>query len=248
MSSQEFSAGGYRYIPGVFQYSAGVAALEGFRIERVMFARPVPLRQGFDRIAAHLAAIGRPAAAFSACELRSPAPMSEAAFAAFNTLYVSVLSEWGIVRDALNPVARSNVCPELTPPAEPSFHAFSFTVPKVGAPPTFVISGSGEVPEGKANYRDHIVRPGDASPAGLKAKASFVLDEMERRLAALGFGWADVTATQVYSVHDIHPLLADPIIPRGAAPQGVVWHYCRPPVAGLDYEMDCRGVAVERVI
>ena len=38
MSSLQFAAGGYRYIPGVFQYSAGVAALDGFRIERVIFA------------------------------------------------------------------------------------------------------------------------------------------------------------------------------------------------------------------
>jgi hypothetical protein len=161
---------------------------------------------------------------------------------------VSVLSDWGIVRDGFNPVARSNVCPEQAPPAEPSFHAFSFTVPEHGAAPSFVISGSGEVPEGKANYRDHIVSPGDTSQVGLRAKATFVLAEMERRLTALGFGWADVTVTQVYSVHDIHPLFVEAIMPRGAAAHGILWHYCRPPVAGLDYEMDCRGISVERVI
>jgi hypothetical protein len=38
-SSQEasvvkFAAGGFRYIPAVFQYSAGVAASAGFRIRR----------------------------------------------------------------------------------------------------------------------------------------------------------------------------------------------------------------------
>ena len=33
-------ADGYRYIPAVFQYSAGVAALPGFRIERIRFAEP----------------------------------------------------------------------------------------------------------------------------------------------------------------------------------------------------------------
>jgi len=248
MSCLEFSPGGYRFVPGVFQYSAGVAALDGFRVERVMFTRPVPLTEGFQRIASHLAALGRPPAAFCACELRSPAPMSEAAFTAFNQLYVATLSGWGIVRDGLNPVARSNVCPEQAPPPEPSFHAFSFTVPEHGAAPSFVISGSGEVPEGKANYRDHIVAPGDTSQVGLRAKATFVLAEMERRLAALGSGWADVTATQVYTVHDIHPFLGDAIVARGAAANGIVWHYCRPPVAGLDYEMDCRGVAVERLI
>ncbi len=35
------AAGGYRYIPGVFQYSAGVRALPGFEIVRVQFREPL---------------------------------------------------------------------------------------------------------------------------------------------------------------------------------------------------------------
>jgi hypothetical protein len=66
--------------------------------------------------------------------------------------------------------------------------------------------------------------------------------------AAKGFGWADVTATQVYTVFDIHPLLADEIVHRGAASAGLTWHYARPPVRDLEYEMDCRAIAAERVI
>jgi hypothetical protein len=247
MSTLAFEAGGYRYIPGVFQYSAGVAAADGFRIERVTFRRPVPLREGFARIAAHLRAVSRPPTAFCACELRSPEPMSEAVFRAFNELYVGVLTEWGIVAEGRNPVARSNVCPEIAPPPEPSFHAFSFIVPEAGAAPSFVVAGSGEVPEGKSNYRDHVVRPGDTSPAGLRAKAEYVLGEMERRMAAMGFGWSDSTATQAYTVHDLHPFLAEAIVARGAAPLGLTWQFCRPPVAGLDYEMDCRAVSLERI-
>lgn len=248
MSIPEFAAGGYRYVPGVFQYSAAVAAVDGFHIERVMFARSVPLGEGFARIAAYLAAAGRPLAAFCACELRSPAPMTEDGFRAFNESYVSVLTDWGIVSDGRNPVARSNVCPEVAPPPEPSFHAFSFTMPAEGAAPSFVIAGSGEAPEGKATYRDHVVRPGDVGAEGLRAKADFVLTEMERRMSALGFAWRDTTATQVYTVHDLHPFLGDAIVARGAAAHGLTWHYCRPPVRGLDYEMDCRGILVERVI
>ena len=147
---------------------------------------------------------------------------------------------------ATNPVARSNVCPAIDPPAEPSFHAFAYTELAPDAEPSFIVAGSGEAPEGRANYRDHIVRLGDVSPAGLREKARFVLDEMERRLSAMGFGWADTTATQVYTVHDIHPLLADEIVRRGAARSGLTWHYNRPPVVDLEYEMDCRGVALER--
>ena len=47
---------------------------------------------------------------------------------------------------------------------------------------------------------------------------------------------------------DLHPLLGDEIVARGAAPAGLTWHYCRPPIVGLEYEMDLRGVALERVI
>ena len=49
----------------------------------------------------------------------------------------------------------------------------------------------------------------------------FVLGAMEQRMAALGFVWADVTATQVYTVFDIHPLLADEIVRRGASRDGL---------------------------
>jgi hypothetical protein len=243
-----FPTGGYGFIPGVFQYSAGVAAEPGFEIERVRLRRPVPLAEGFCVVAAQLAARGRPVAAFAACELRSPAPFNEAEFAAFNRAYIHTLERWGLYRDGLNPVARSNVCPEVRPPTEPCLYAFSYTVP---APPdrpgSFVVAGSGEAPEGKGSYRDHLVAPGDTSPAGLRAKARWVLGEMERRLKALGFGWADATATQLYTVFDAHPFLADELAARGVMEGGLTCHYCRPPVVGIDYEMDVRGVRDEIV-
>jgi len=75
LMTQKVAEGGFRFIPGVYQYSAGVAAEAGFRLERMRFAEPIPLMAGFARIAAYLDAIGRPKAAFAACELRSPAPL-----------------------------------------------------------------------------------------------------------------------------------------------------------------------------
>ena len=125
--------------------------------------------------------------------------------------------------------------------------AFSFTVKEARAP-SFVIAGSGEVPEGRGVYGNNIVARGDTSPAGLRAKARAVLTEMERRLDHLGFSWGKTSAVQAYSVHDIHPFLAEEIVRRGAARNGLTWHYCRPPVLELEYEMDCRGVGVERVV
>jgi hypothetical protein len=250
MTTNIFVPGGYRYIPAVFQYSGGVAAEPGFAIERVRFQRPVPLAEGFRGIEALLAAAKRPLTSFCACELRSPAPFTEAGFIAFNELYVGTLAKWGVYDAAsrANPVARSNVCPELDKPAAPSFHAFCYTVPDAAAPPTFVVAGSGEAPEGKGSYGKFIVRPGDTSTDGMREKARTVLAEMERRMALLGFTWKETTAAQVYTVYDIHPFLADEIVRRGAAEHGLTWQFCRPPVVGLDYEMDCRGLTGERVV
>jgi hypothetical protein len=245
----EFHQGGYRYLPGVFQYSAGVSALAGFELTRVTFREAPPLHEGFRRAEEIIKAAGRPLTAFCACELRSPAQFSEPAFRAFNQSYVEVLNRWGLIVDDANPVARSNVCPELSAPAEPVMYAFSYTVPAAApAPVSFVIAGSGEVPEGKSNYRDHIVSPGDVSPAGMRAKVRFVREEMERRLAGFGLGWRDVTATQAYSIRDFHDCLGDELIATGTARHGLVWHYCRPPIVGLDFEMDCRGISREIVV
>ncbi|MBX9823957.1 MAG: hypothetical protein K2Y27_03085 [Xanthobacteraceae bacterium] len=247
MSVHPFKSGGYRFVEGVFQYSAGVAAEPGHRIVRVQFRAPVPLEDGFRRIERIITSAGRPLTAFCACELRSSAPFTEAGFTAFNKIYVGTLERWNIYDGKTNPVARSNVCPAIDPPPAPSFHAFSYTEAAAGAEPSFVVAGSGEAPEGRGNYRDHIVRLGDVSPAGMLEKARFVLGEMERRMGALGFGWKDATATQLYTVHNVHPFIEAEIVRRGAARSGLTWHYNRPPVVDLEYEMDCRGVSVERV-
>jgi hypothetical protein len=247
-STQVFAPGNYRFVPGVFQYSAGVAAEPGYRIERVRFLKPVPLAEGFRLIEQTLRAAGRPLTAFCACELRSPAPFDEAGFEAFNRAYVGTLTQWGIFDGKTNPIARSNVCPAIDPPEVPSFYAFSYTVADASAAPSFVVAGSGEAPEGKGNYKDHLISLGDVSTEGLRNKARFVLAEMENRMRALGFKWSDTTAAQLYTVHDIHPFIADEIGRRGAMKGGLTWHLNRPPVVDLEYEMDCRGVHVERVL
>jgi hypothetical protein len=245
---QSFTPGGYRFIPAVFQYSGGAAALPGFAIRRVRFLRPVPLAQGFERIEQFIRDAGRPLTSFCACELRSPAPFSDAGFRAFNEIYVVTLRKWGLYDGSTNPVARSNVCPEIDAPPEPSFHALSFTVPAVDAAPSFVIAGSGEAREGTGPYAERTVRYGETGADAMREKARYVLGEMERRMGLFGRGWADTTATQVYTVYDLHPFLADEIVRRGAARAGLTWHFCRPPVQGLDYEMDCRAVYDERVV
>lgn len=248
MSVLPFDAGGYRFIDAVFQYSGGAAAQPGHSIVRVQFHDPLPLKQGFKRIEEILSLAGRPHTALCACELRSPAPFTEAGFREFNEIYARTLKRWGLFDGKHNPVARSNVCPVLAPPVSPSVYAFAYAEPsRSNARPSFIVSGGAEVPEGRKNYRDHIVRLGDLSAEGLEEKARWVLTEMERRLAALGFSWSDVTATNVYTIHNIYPFLAEEIVRRGAARGGLTWHYCRPPVRDLEYEMDCRGLATEYV-
>jgi hypothetical protein len=243
-----FEPGGFRFLQGGFPYSAGVAALPGFAIRRVRLARPLPVAAGFDAIAAVLQAAGRPLQALCAAELRSPQPFTMDGFKGFNRGYVAVLERWGLVRDGLNPVARSNVCPRFDAPAEPVFHAFSFTVPAGdGAAGDVVVAGSGEWPEGEP-FPEGIVARGDLSPAGLAAKADYVLRTMRARCAGLQGDWAALTAAQVYTVHDIHPLLPTHFAPAGLTAMGLTWHVCAPPILELEFEMDVRRVRDERVV
>jgi hypothetical protein len=195
----------------------GFDAIEGYRLHETLAAsrrlrcdRRLPRRHRTlaDRVLRLRAAL--------------PAQFTDAGFVAFNRHYVERLAAWGIFRDEVNPVARSNVCPEIDPPATPSFYAFSYTAPSENRTTrSFVAAGSGEAREGGPSYEGRIIRRGDQSPEAMREKARFVLGAMEQRVAALGFGWADVTATQVYTIFDIHPLLADEIVRRGASPGGL---------------------------
>src|SRR5260370_27076608 len=250
--THEFSAGNYRFIPAVFQYSSGAAASSGYEIERVRFDSLLPLAEGFAQVAKYIQAAGRPLTSFCACELRSPAAFTEHGFRTFNEHYVKTLAEWGLFDGTINPVARSNVCPEIDPPAEPSFYAFSFTRPSqgtgIGTTPTFVIAGGAEARGGAGSYPERIVRYRDLSPDGLREKVRFTTGEMEARLGAFGLSWKDTTAVQASPLHDFHSAIVDELGRRGAAPSRLTWHFARPPVIDLEYEMDCRRITRETVI
>src|SRR5437868_4890558 len=131
--------------PAMTQYSSGAAANPGYEIERVRFDKWLPLADGFAQAAKYIQGAGRPLTSFCACELRSPAAFTEDGFRQFNEHYVKTLVEWGIYDGSVNPVARSNVCPEIDPPTEPSFYAFSFTRPGTSTMPSFVIAGGAEL-------------------------------------------------------------------------------------------------------
>ena len=114
--------------------------------------------------------------------------------------------------------------------------------------PTFVIAGSAELRDGNGSYSERTVRYRDLSPDGVREKVRFTVGSMESRLGAFGFGWKDTTAVQAYTVHDFHPVVADELVRRGATRSGLTWHFARPPVIDLEYEMDCRRVMRETVI
>ncbi|MDB5927802.1 MAG: hypothetical protein JWN13_6738 [Betaproteobacteria bacterium] len=243
-----FQPGNYRYIEAVFQYSGGIAAERGYEIERARFIKPLPLRDAYAAVETHLTSIGRPSTAFAACELRSPEPFTDQGFYEFNKTYVTTLERWGIYKSGeppVNPVARTNVCPVYDKPAEPVMYAFSYSVPqqpgKSTARGSFILSGSGDARASGNTYRDRIVRPDDTSPEALREKVRFVVAEMEQRLALLGFSWKDAVAVQAYTVQNIGHLVGEELAARGAG--ALTWHYARPPVIGLEYEMDVHAPA-----
>jgi hypothetical protein len=240
----EHPAGGYRFLTGFAPYSAGVSAALGYAIVRRQLVQPMPLAAGFDAIAAHLASVDRPRAALCAMELRIPAPLSFDGFAALNRDYQATLAAWDLLVDGRNPVARTNVAPVVVAPAAPSLYAFCYTLPVADAPPSFVVAGAGDLTDQADLRPEAIVRPGETSANALLAKAQVVMQVMADRLSGLGAAWDQVTAVDVYTPHSLAPLLADVILPKlgGAALHGVHWYYSRPPIAGLEFEMDLRRV------
>lgn len=247
MALIDHPTGGYRCLPGIAPYSCGVVSSPGFEIVRVIWNRPLPYRKALDQIVEILESEERPRAALCSIALRSPKPYSFAGFGAFNAEYAEILKSWGLFIGEVNPVARTNVAPVVCPPSEPVIYEFSFTRPcDLDSPPTFVVAGAGELPEGYLS-REHIVALGDTSPAGIATKARFVMDLMEARLTGLGVSFADVTTIDVYTAHSLTPLLPEIVLGRiGAASiHGASWHFTQPPIEEIEYEMDMRGIRTE---
>ena len=247
MPLTEHPAGNYRFLPGIAPYSCGVVSSPGYEIVHVTLQKPVPYRDGFELISKTLEKHNRPKAALCGIELRSPKPFTFAGFAAFNAEYAVILKDWGIFVDGVNPVARTNVAPVLFPPAEPALYGFSFTRPAPDqSGPTFIVAGAGELPEGVLN-REGIISLGDTSESGLKTKARFVMDLMEARLTGLEVNWSMVNAIDVYTAHSFTPLINEIVLGRvgPASIHSARWHYTRPPIEEIEYEMDLHGIRTE---
>lgn len=239
--------GHYSFVPGIAPYSCGVISQPGFEIVHVTLRTMTDWRTGFNAIEDLLKQENRPRTALCAVSLRSPVPFTFDGFAAFNSEYAAVLKEWGVFVDGANPIARTNIVPETRPPETPSLYGFAFTRPcSAIQPPTFVVAGAGELPEGILK-RESIHRLGDVSGDGLVEKARFVMNLMSTRLRLLGASWSVVTRTNVYTVHPIDRIVTDVLEPQTdlASRHGISWFYSRPPIEEIEYEMDVRGVRTE---
>ena len=238
--------GDYRFLPGIAPYSCGVVSKPGFEIIHVTLQQPPPYRRGLERVAEFLDAANRRRTALCGISLRSPRPYTFQGFADFNAEYAAILKDWDLFVDGVNPIARTNVAPVINPPSEPVLYGFSFVGPcAANYPCTFVVAGAGELPEGILS-REAIVSLGDTSTAGLVHKAQFVMDLMETRLRGLGVDWSMVNTVNAYTEHSLTPLLPTMLERIGAAGiHGANWHYARPPIDEIEYEMDIRGTRTE---
>ncbi len=240
--------GDYRFLTGIAPYSAGVIAQSGFMLQRVQFSTPLPLAAGFAQIDDYLPRQGRPRQALCSMELRIPAPLSFAGFAALNQDYRTTLAGWGILVGEHNPVARTNVAPLVGAPEEPAIYAFSLTLPdptqQHGV--TFIVAGAGDLRDQAELSTDAIVYRGQTSPAALQAKATVVMDVMSDRLHGLTVDWPQVVDINLYTPHSPDLFLKPVLLSRigSSARCGVHWNYSRPPIAELEFEMDLRRVGV----
>jgi len=239
-------SGHYHFLPGIAPYSCGVVADKGHEIIRVSLQVPQLWRNGFDIVDKNLRKAGHERSALCAMELRSPQPFTIEGFIEFNRAYCAVLEDWNIFVDGVNPVARTNVCPLSVDAPDPVLHAFSFVRPNSSRKQqTFVVAGAGELLDGIL-VKDGIWRCGETSGEALAEKARYVCDVMADRLQGLAANSNEVTTLNAYTVHNIHPLLGQLLDDLPAARRcGICWHYTRPPVIDIEFEMDMRGILAE---
>ena len=228
-----FTPGNYGFIVATGRpFSSGILADPGFDLVHAVFSRPLPLGQGLDLARRQVEAVGRPATALAAFELRIPEPLSPDSFEAFNAPYVEQMSVLGLKSGAECVTARTNVAPTIAGITEPSLYAFTYTVPRgLRAGPAFRLSGATEMTnEGS---------PGD----GMRS----ILEELGRRMVDLGVTWDDATAINMYGAAG-SPM--DDVVGEfgTAALNGLTWFPSLPPIRDLQFEIDVRGVCTEIVL
>lgn len=242
--------GNFRFTKGSAFYASAVIADPGFEIVRAVFENPVPLAAGFDAIQNEIKRRGRPVQALCGLELRAPAPyLNRPLFMEFNSMYVDRLRSLDLLVDGLVPVTRANLAVPDASVKEQCVYAFLYTAPSNVNRPTFATSAAADLrhkPDGTVEN----VAAGDTSEEGLREKVSFVARVVDGKLQEIGASWDLATQIRIYTVHQIGALFPEVILPLAGsgARHGLTWYYVRPPVEGLEVEIDVRGVLQEVVI
>jgi hypothetical protein len=244
----ENSKGNYRFARGIGPFSAAVAAQQGYEIVHARFLPLIALNEGYLRIEKHLKDAQRPLEAVCGMELRIPNILSREAFDEFNRPYIERLKRWGLEVEGANPVTRTNVAYEINRVAEPMLAGFYYTTPSTAPSETFVLSGVPEIASREGGVQ--IVARGDTSADGMRQKLECILQVLGTHLSEMTLKWENATAVNVYTVFDIYSLLAPLLLPHlgTSSHAGITWHYARPPVSGLELEVDARGIKRELIL
>jgi hypothetical protein len=240
--------GNYTFVRGIGPFSAAVTARPGFEIVHARFLPLTALNDGYSRVEKHLRETHRPLEALCGMELRIPQVLSREGFDEFNRPYIQRLKGWGLEVGGANPVTRTNVAFETNQVVEPMLAGFYYTIPSSGKRETFVLSGAPEIASREGGVQ--IVARGDTSTDGLRQKLECIVQVLGAHLSEMNLKWEMATALNIYTVFDFHPLLASQLLSLlgVASHAGLTWHYARPPVSGLDLEVDARAVGTELIM
>jgi len=238
-------AGAYRILPGGSAFCSGVVPYQGYEVVRVVLNPWIPLEHGYRFIEEYMKRVCRPVQAFCGIELRVPVQLRFSDWSTFNVPYLEQLRKWGLLFGEYSGVCRSNIAPATYPPGNTSLCAFSYIAPTSAKGTTFFLSGQADIdPNGQAIAGD------DIGPAAMQKRARYVIDTVGTTLAKLGVSWQETTQIALFHVHDI-PDLWDSLLLDSlgdALRRGVLVYRARPPIAGLEVELEARAVRQELVV
>lgn len=241
----ENKAGAYKILLGGPAFCAGIIPYEGYEVVRVLLRPWIPLERGYSFIESYLKRVGRPVQAFCGIELRVPAPLALSDWSSFNVPYLEQLHKWGLIFGDYSGVCRSNIALALHPPATASLCAFTYTAPTSAKGKTFFLSGQADI-----DASGKVIAEGDTGPAAMQKRARYTIDTVGATLAKLGVSWQDTTQIALFHAHDIPDLWGVELLGSlgEALRRGVLVYRARPPIAGLEVELEARAVRQELVV
>ncbi len=237
--------GSCRVLPGAAAYCGGVLPYEGYEVVRAVLRSWPPLNQGYAFVESYLKRIGRPTQALCGMELRVPAPLLFKDWSTFNAPYLEQLRKWGLMFGDYSGVCRSNIALAVDPPTAASLCAFSYTVPASAKGKTFFLSGQADI-----DAKGKPIAEGDTGPAAMTQRARYTFDAVGATLAKLGVSWQDTTHIALFHVHEIPDLWGAELLGSlgEARRRGVQLYRARPPIAGLEVELEARAVRQELIV